>query len=181
MGCEKSESPTPSAAPRPLRFVERVTVPVTPEDEAVVSLQLLNTSRRDLRVVSITPQADDQLSVRYVGYSTCKNGCSGAGVLDEETKALVEKGLEGTLPIDVPGIDKLESEERKPYFLIFALAAKPGNGALALKQRCLRVHAAMITLADGTRMKMAEPDGSWIAGIHLPEPLPSGYRDCSES
>ncbi len=181
MGCEQQSKPsTPPASQTALQFVERAVVPATASDEAVVSLRTLNTSPVDARVVSIKPEADGELNVRYIGYSTCRGGCVGTGLWnDEETKALVAKGLEGTLPFDLPSLGRLQSGDQKPKFLVFSL--RPAPESRALGQRCLRLHSVTVTLADGSRMKMTEPDGSWIAGIQLPEPRPANYLECSSA
>jgi hypothetical protein len=185
-GCAGSESAQPSGEIPPrstsIVFWEAITVPLRMRGDRVVkgviTASLVNEGSSEVSIVEVAPIADPGLRVDYLGYSTCARGCVGADEWNAETAALVKKGVEGRLPIELLPLDDLKEAGKPSVSLTFRLSADGQAGVSALSARCLRLQGVIATLADGSRVSVAAPDGHFVGAATRAEPRPSGYEDC---
>jgi hypothetical protein len=140
-----------------------------PVADAVLTISIVNRTDDALTITSLTPVADPGLRVEYLGYSSCRRGCPGAVLWNEETEQLVRQGVEGRLPLRVDPSPSLSLE--------FRLGVDP-SGLERFKTGCLRMTAAQAQLDDGRVLTVTNASTGWAAAIQLAEPRPSGYNDC---
>lgn len=138
----------------------------------VVSVKLESTARH-IRATRIEPVADPGLSVTYLGYSYCLRGCPGAGPWNADMQEIAEKGMDGTVPLDIPR----DGKTSRPAIVL--LLQPEGEGIAAVQARCLLVHGLTLDLADGRRVFATFTDGGAIAGVQIPD-RSADYKTCRQ-
>jgi len=170
VGCSSADgTERPAAGPVGVQFLDQLATPVRPGETAVVTLRY-RALRQDLRATGVRLHADDNLLVRYVGHSTCRQGCLGAGPWDIENRQLVRDGIEGRMPIPI--------DRKGSHHLVLTL--RPGPAARhRLRSECLRLRRVEFVLDDGRAIEAQPVTGRWFAGVERPEPRPATYRSCT--
>jgi len=151
-----------------VEFLDQLATPVRSGGAAVVTLRY-RALGQDVRARAVRLHGDDHLLARYIGHSTCRHGCLGAGPWDAENRRLVLEGVEGRAPIPI--------DRRGTHHLILAL--RPGPAARQrLRDGCLRLRRIQFVLDDGSAIEAQPVTEDWFAGVERREPRPPTYRPC---
>lgn len=177
-GC--ASSPPPSSH-ESVEFLEAVSVPVLVDsspaphtDGGVVSVRI-GAVYASVVVTNVTFISDPGLDATYLGFTDCRKGCPGAQRWDPEGQSLALGGLLGRLPFPVP-VEYARSTA--PLSVVLRLAVPSAQGVSRLMSGCLYVHAARVTLSDGTQVTATAPGRHWIAAIELNPPPSKQYQPC---
>src|SRR5713101_4439443 len=91
------------------------------------SAGVVNHTDRALEITAVHVDADPQLTVTYVGWATCLNGCFGTESWTEIEKLMAQGHLapDGTLPVPIPSKEAKESRGFAPASLEFRVVLDP--------------------------------------------------------
>lgn len=169
--CDRTRATTSSPADDnpSVRFMESNSAILIPAVTGIATALALDADRA-FDITDVELVADEGLRVTYLGYSYCQRGCPGGVPWTAEEQKLTAEGLDGTLPLHVP----TEGRESRPSLVL--LLEPDEAGRQTIQQRCLLVHAAVLTLADGKRVRVTFK-GEPIAGVQASE-QPAGYQTC---
>jgi hypothetical protein len=124
----------------------------------VVTVKVATTRDTPVRVRTVEP-VKSHIEVKYLGYSHCRPGCVGGGVLSEN-KETVANSIEGQSPVLKP-----DAEDTS---LVFTLAVTSEDGIRALAESCeLRLAAIPLRLSDGTIALVGPAEGGYVLGVHI--------------
>jgi hypothetical protein len=152
-------------------------------DTAILSMKV--SSEKNARVVGVRFDADAGLIVKYEGITYCRPSCVAGGRFShgldtpaESDSAVMARSIDGRLPFELLSDATLE-RVRKPILRIVFTMRLNDAGRAAILKRCLVVRAVLLTLRGGSVVRAlgAREDGL-VAGLHAPDPLPSGYVEC---
>lgn len=186
-------TPPPSSSSGPsvrtdslARFAEEVAVPVqlhavngamtTPG--GAVSLKVENERTRPLRIVGLEPIADQGLVVTYLGYSHCAQGCPGALSWDDPDVAGLVAKVEGTFPIVVAPMAELAKTNQDLVRLEFRVSVSDPTAITAIRKGCLWLRAMILTLDDGSRMKITAGGRTPLIGVYTSDDALPGQDAC---
>lgn len=150
-----------------VEFMSQPAMRVHPGQAAIV---YVDTRRSDPGepIVGLQPEADPGLSVRYLGFSSCRRGC----ILDRwkrSSRRLVEGSLEGRFPLFPTGAGRTR--------LMFVLRPTP-RAYDALRRGCVRLRRVVVRTSSGQAAPVIDHLGAFVAGVELDKPKRSGYRRC---
>ena len=142
-----------------MKFLEGVSVAVPVDGSGALrfgngvggSVRVDNQGTASITITRIEPRGDPGLGIRYVGHSTCRNGCPGAETYTQDAVQMLTKTVDGVYPITIPpgggGI-----------WLIFRIESISKGASGDLLRRCeLGFSSALITLADGSEAIVKAP------------------------
>jgi hypothetical protein len=149
LGCERAEKRPPR-----VELMSQPAIGVSPGQAAVVYIA---TKRSDSGepIVGLVPEADPGLSVRYLGFASCRRGCTIAR-WNERSRSLVKRSLEGRFPLfpDGPGETRL----------MFLLRPTP-RAYGALRRGCVGLRSVVLVTQSGGRARMINHFGAFVAGV----------------
>lgn len=140
----------------------------------VITVRLANTKAEAVRINSVTPIADEGLTVTYLGYSDCNRVCPGAVNWSKEADDDVRRNKLGTAPI------KLASKQQD-LSLMFRLEVRGGDMRTLLEKCTLRLSGARMRLSDGRLVDVTAPDRKPIGGLKVSVEPPGQAKECSAS
>jgi hypothetical protein len=130
------------------------------------STGVVNHTDRSLEITAVHVDADPELTVTYVGWATCLNGCFGTQSWTDIEKLMVEGHMvpDGTLPVSVPPKEAKESRGFAPISLEFRVVLDPK--LLGDPKPCHLVRRITVDLKSGEKNVPIEyPDGSYPFAI----------------
>ena len=126
------------------------------------STGVVNHTDRALEIIAVHVDADPELTVTYVGWATCLNGCFGTQSWTDIEKLMAERRMvpDGTLPVPVPPKEAKESQGFAPVSLEFRVILDPE--LLGDPKPCHLVRRITVDLKSGEKNVPIEyPDGSY--------------------
>ena len=179
-GCGSTPSPSSASPPR-LEFLETVAVPLAdPPGVDVgafggIATVRIGGTRGSVEVQSVQLLADPGLGSTYLGFTDCHKGCAGAALTDAEGMILARNSLLGTLPAD---ISEEDDASRKPVSFVIEMQPTAEGWDRLRSGACLYVHAARVSLSDGTQEQVRAPGGHWIAAVFIGHVAPAVSASC---
>lgn len=145
LGCGEAERP---AAPR-VEFMSQPGMEIQPGQAAIV---YVDTKRYDDSepLVGMDFEADPGLSVRYLGFSSCRRGC----IIDRwnaSSRRLVRGSLEGRFPLFSTGAGRTR--------LMFVLRPT-ARAHSALRRGCVRLRSVVVRTPSGQATPVINQLGS---------------------
>jgi hypothetical protein len=170
-------APSPANAPETHVYVGEATeLPYAPGG-GITTIELRNDGVVPVTFTGLTFEADQGLTVSYLGWTDCVGGCVGTGHwADDSTKELEQKSVKGVFPVVVPPDRALVEGTASPVGLVLRLDMAP-SAEPTLNEHCLGTHSAIVTLPSGRKFTL-RTEGA-IAGLLTSlNPNPPGYRRC---
>jgi hypothetical protein len=130
------------------------------------SAGVVNHTDRSLQITGVHVDADPELTVTYVGWATCLNGCFGTSSWTDIRKEMAEGHMvpDGTLPVPVPPKESKESQGFAPVSLEFRVVLD--SKLLGDPKPCHLVRRITVDLKSGEKNVPIEyPDGSYPFAI----------------
>lgn len=175
-GCGGGSDAPPPQATEDVLFAESVAVPIKIRKSAdgrettsggVVTVKIVNTLNSHVTITELVPESDPGLKATYLGYTTCRSPCVGAGEWSAEDQKHVNSSKEGTLPIQLSP----DSHDVKAIRLIFRLEVVAPSGFSDLRSICrLRLRTVRATFSSGKSFRIGTGGAGAIAGLVLPQP-----------
>lgn len=158
-GPNPTGTPSPTAAAAGLAFIDTILVPVRADQAAtgvVFGIRLQNSSSHSRTITSVRPVvAISGVTVKYLGYSDCSNGCPGSEFWTPANQASLKGQVNGTVPLTVPpGPVK--------WTLVFLEQVSAG---VFQAHPCASVNAITVRTSDDDTATVGIADGSALFGI----------------
>ena len=125
------------------------------------STGVVNHTDRSLEITAVRVDADPQLTVTYVGWATCLNGCFGTSSWTDIRDHMAQGRMvpDGTLPVPLSPKETEESRGFAQVSLEFRVILDPA--LLGDPKPCYRVRQITVDLKSGEKnVPIGYPDGT---------------------
>jgi hypothetical protein len=144
----------------------------------ITTMGLVNDGDVPVTLTGLTFEADQGLTVSYLGWTDCSSGCVGTGHwADASTRELAQKSVKGVFPVVVPSKRALREHTASPISLVLRLDVAP-SAEPTLNEHCLAAHSAIATLPSGRKFVLRFDYHPFAGLVTSLNPNPPGYRRC---